>query len=312
MTDHSVPVPEHPRFIDLTGRQFGRWTVIAYAGKVGKNKHWLCRCECGTEKKVHAGNLSSGKTKGCGCPNHKSRCVICGADFWARIPQQEACSSGCSLERRRRWYKGWEHKNRDKRRAQERARYYADHDRVRQRKAAWRQANADRVRQISRRWREKNPEKRLEAERRWIDANRDTVREKWRRNARKHRAKRCAASLVRYYANPQRRIEQNRIWQKNNPDRMRVHRRNVRARRRAAPGKHTAEDVAAIMKAQKHRCAYCRTKLTKKNAEIDHIISLARGGSNDRRNLQATCGACNRRKFAKDPIAFAQANGLLL
>lgn len=51
------------RLIDLTGQTFGRWMVASYAG----NKGWICRCECGTEKRVNADNLKAGKSRSCGC-----------------------------------------------------------------------------------------------------------------------------------------------------------------------------------------------------------------------------------------------------
>lgn len=51
--------------LDLTGQKFGRWTVLKYLG----DQYYLCRCECGTEREVYAGNLRDGKTKSCGCIN---------------------------------------------------------------------------------------------------------------------------------------------------------------------------------------------------------------------------------------------------
>lgn len=51
--------------IDLTGKTFGKWTVLKYLG----NQYYLCKCECGTERKVYAGNLRTGKTTSCGCEN---------------------------------------------------------------------------------------------------------------------------------------------------------------------------------------------------------------------------------------------------
>ena len=50
------------------GDVYGRLTVISHAGKDHRNKHlWLCVCECGNEKVVVSDNLSSGKSKSCGC-----------------------------------------------------------------------------------------------------------------------------------------------------------------------------------------------------------------------------------------------------
>jgi hypothetical protein len=61
--------------IDLTNRKFGRWLVLAFAGK---NKHgknsWLCQCSCGkTSNKPITTYLLSGKTSSCGCIREKLR-----------------------------------------------------------------------------------------------------------------------------------------------------------------------------------------------------------------------------------------------
>ena len=57
--------------IDLTGRTFGRLTVI---GRVPPDTvyglarpMWLCECECGTQTAVLGQNLRSHATKSCGC-----------------------------------------------------------------------------------------------------------------------------------------------------------------------------------------------------------------------------------------------------
>jgi hypothetical protein len=53
---------------DLTDKQFGRWTVLSYAGKTPKGVAlWLCRCQCGTERVVRGGNLRSGMSTSCWC-----------------------------------------------------------------------------------------------------------------------------------------------------------------------------------------------------------------------------------------------------
>ncbi|MCW6035593.1 HNH endonuclease [Spirulina subsalsa FACHB-351] len=40
----------------------------------------------------------------------------------------------------------------------------------------------------------------------------------------------------------------------------------------------------------------CRSCGSTQNLEVDHIIPLAKGGTNDLSNLQALCRPCNRRK----------------
>lgn len=48
--------------IDLTGIQFGDWTVLEYVGEL----RWKCRCSCGAVSNVLGYNLRSGHSKSCG------------------------------------------------------------------------------------------------------------------------------------------------------------------------------------------------------------------------------------------------------
>lgn len=53
---------------DLSGKQFGKWTVIEFAGEDSrKNSKWLCKCGCGTERIVSRRSLVSRESKSCGC-----------------------------------------------------------------------------------------------------------------------------------------------------------------------------------------------------------------------------------------------------
>ena len=54
---------------DLTGRTFGRWTVLARAARRRgqKNPAWRCRCACGTIAEVQTCQLLAGRSQSCGC-----------------------------------------------------------------------------------------------------------------------------------------------------------------------------------------------------------------------------------------------------
>jgi hypothetical protein len=52
-----------PDRIDLIGRRFGRWVVIAYAG----DRKWSCVCDCGARVDVAGWSLRKGDSKSCGC-----------------------------------------------------------------------------------------------------------------------------------------------------------------------------------------------------------------------------------------------------
>ena len=57
-----------PAFIDLTGKQFGKLTVIQCAGKDKYGQMlWTCSCECGKTSIVRSDHLRKGNTKSCGC-----------------------------------------------------------------------------------------------------------------------------------------------------------------------------------------------------------------------------------------------------
>lgn len=58
------------RFVNLTGRRFGRLTVIERYGHDKYNKIlYRCLCDCGNEKVVLGRSLLNGKCKSCGCLN---------------------------------------------------------------------------------------------------------------------------------------------------------------------------------------------------------------------------------------------------
>lgn len=69
------------KLIDLTGKRFGRWTVLeraenqVVAGKT--NVFWKCRCECGTERDVNGNALRRGVSRSCGCWQKENVKQIC-------------------------------------------------------------------------------------------------------------------------------------------------------------------------------------------------------------------------------------------
>ena len=55
--------------IDLTGKRFGRWTVVKlspFRNSVG-HRQWNCVCDCGTKGLIPRANLTSGASVSCGC-----------------------------------------------------------------------------------------------------------------------------------------------------------------------------------------------------------------------------------------------------
>lgn len=58
--------------IDLTGRKFGRWTVIGFDRCENDRSFWKVKCDCGTEKSIDGRVLRKGNSKSCGCLNEDS------------------------------------------------------------------------------------------------------------------------------------------------------------------------------------------------------------------------------------------------
>ena len=146
----------------------------------------------------------------------------------------------------------------------------------------WEIENKDRKNANSRRWAANNPEKRAEISRRYV------------------------AKLGR-----EEKRRQLNEWRSKNPEanRAALAKRRKQLQERG-PG-YSAADVRQIFALQRGTCAICRCKLPA-SYHVDHITPLARGGRNEKTNLQLLCPPCNLRKSARDPLEFMQANGFLL
>ena len=156
--------------------------------------------------------------------------------------------------------------------------------------------------QAKRRSLPENKEKVRAASRKSYLANREKVLEKGRiRNA-------TGYNKEYYYKNTDKFIECVKAWIKSNPERRKVYRNN----RRCSVGSASKQDIDKIRDAQLQKCAICKTCLKKHGEHIDHIMPLAMGGTGYPANLQLLCPTCNRRKGAKDPIAYMQELGMLL
>ena len=174
-------------------------------------------------------------------------------------------------------------------------------------KREWARKNPGKVKAYQVHWHAKNPGKAAE----------------WRRNrlAKKPEAREAARAAVAKWkkANPEKvrmqlklyrekkRADQDPIWLRKRS----IQTRNRWAKKKAAEGQYSYEDVLKTLEKQRGKCAICLEKLDEKY-HVDHIIPLALGGSNDPDNIQITHGQCNLQKGAKHPVAYAQQLGRLL
>lgn len=66
-------VSKVPKFIDISGRRFGKLTVIERSGSRGGKPLWKCQCDCGNVVFVVGYSLKNGSTKSCGCLRRENR-----------------------------------------------------------------------------------------------------------------------------------------------------------------------------------------------------------------------------------------------
>jgi 5-methylcytosine-specific restriction endonuclease McrA len=160
-------------------------------------------------------------------------------------------------------------------------------------------------REKSKAWNAANKDKCTAARKRFAAANRKRCCEYVKAYVKRNPEKVRASRKKRYEETKH--ILKERYY---SPEKQRVASARRRAKMKNVGGTWNMTDARRILKAQKGRCAICKSGL-KKHYHVDHIHPLHRGGSNYPRNLQILCKGCNLRKSHKDPIDFSRELGLL-
>jgi 5-methylcytosine-specific restriction endonuclease McrA len=101
-----------------------------------------------------------------------------------------------------------------------------------------------------------------------------------------------------YLKNKQKVIDDGKRWYQEHPDQAFAKHARRRRRQYEAEGSHTRQEWNEILRQHDYKCVHCGTteQLTK-----DHIVPLAKSGSDYAANLQPLCLPCNSRK--KDKVA---------
>lgn len=91
-------------FKDLSGMQFGRWTVLELGPKNARGQvRWHCLCECGSRSIVLAACLTSGNSRGCnGCK--KTRPGMHGQSSTPEYKVWTAMVQRCTNPKCRNWH----------------------------------------------------------------------------------------------------------------------------------------------------------------------------------------------------------------
>jgi len=163
----------------------------------------------------------------------------------------------------------------------------------------WRKNNAERLAASKREYAESNKERLAEYQRNYHAVHREEKIERTRLWVLNNREK--STAYHRRYT-PQ--------WRAANPEKNRAIDQRRYARLCKANGGHTGTDVQAQYKRQKGKCFWCGVKVGDAY-HVDHVVPLARGGSNGPENLVISCAPCNQSKGAKLPHEWPRGNRLI-
>lgn len=208
-------------------------------------------------------------------------CRKCGASF---VVQCKQCKNVTAALYRTN--------NRDKIKASGAAYFRKNRSKIQKRHAAYLMKNAEHIRAQKTAYYEKTKEHAKARSAAWHKANAD-----WTAN---WHAKNREKNLARMKA-----------WRDSHPESSRIHNHNRASRIRFNGGRLSPGLTDKLFKLQCGRCVCCGDPLGK-TYQLDHIVPLARGGSNEDWNMQLLTRNCNREKHAKDPITFMQKRGFLL
>jgi 5-methylcytosine-specific restriction endonuclease McrA len=205
----------------------------------------------------------------------------------------------CAAASRRDWYE----RNAESEREASRQ-YKREHpDEIREYKRDYHRRNRERVNEHRREQYRENHDERRAAWREYAEANRDAIRALARRLYHRHTEQRREEALAYYYNNRERALEKARIngprWKAANPEKMRAMWTRRRARKAGNGGSHTAQEWLDLKARYDNRCLCCGKREPEIALTVDHVIPIARGGSDDIDNIQPLCRLCNLRKHTK-------------
>jgi 5-methylcytosine-specific restriction endonuclease McrA len=97
-------------------------------------------------------------------------------------------------------------------------------------------------------------------------------------------------------ANAERLREYDRRYNRERSEIKAAHSHNRRTRKKQAEGTFTAEEWEALKQQYHYSCLCCGKQEPEIRLEPDHVVPLAKGGSNWIANIQPLCKRCNDRK----------------
>ena len=196
--------------------------------------------------------------------------------------------------------------HREERREQQREYRNNNRELVNERSRRYAEAHREQRNEYSKRYYREHKGTYLARKKRYHAANKDKGRE-W---ARKRRQKVEYQEYTQSYRDTHRELyaEHGKQYRATEHGRtiLRAHAHKRRARKLAAPGTLTPQQIQAKLRLQRYRCYYCQKHFEKRNGKyiyhLDHTIPLARPEEHPRHDMSYTvlaCPHCNHRKSSK-------------
>jgi 5-methylcytosine-specific restriction endonuclease McrA len=156
-----------------------------------------------------------------------------------------------------------------------------------------------------------HPERQHAASNAWRATHQDQIKAANASYSASHREEIAAKGAEWRTANPERQRARTSAWRSENRERhdaliaawgaenpgRRCAQRVKRTQHIDIPGPHfTGQEWEALKARYDYRCLMCTRQEPKIKLEADHVIPIARGGTNDIGNIQPLCKSCNSSK----------------
>lgn len=212
----------------------------------------------------------------------------------------------CHKEKQKKLYE----ENPEKYKSARKLQYWTNPEQSRKKSRDWREINSDKVKESKAIYYKNNSEKLKNKAKLYQKLNSELLKDKSKLKyekltveqktqiVEKRRKKLLTDKNYRSHT-----YEKAKIYRNKNKDSVRSHKVNYHARKKAAVGIITIEVIELRHQQQKNRCYYCDDPYNDAY-HIDHMIPLARGGTNEPHNICISCISCNLRKHTKMPWDF--------
>jgi 5-methylcytosine-specific restriction endonuclease McrA len=168
--------------------------------------------------------------------------------------------------------------------------------------------NPEKVKETNRKNANKDPQKRNKKFKEWIAKNPEKYKENQIKYYQNNKEKIKERSKIWHYSNSEQASCNSKIWRTKNKEKVKINAKISKAKRKATIRgiifeKITIEDIA---KRDGLICYICGIETSiqaeprsANKAEIEHIVSIAKGGNHTWENLKISCLRCNRMKGSR-------------